>query len=516
MENAEATNTSMTQKYAPPSSNRPPYVHDPDPFDALETFSSNAEQHTECLTLLHEFRSLNSFQQNAFLSSLVKSLSFKQIHLLLLKLSNLMTVNFIGNSPKEIALLIFSYLDAQTLFEAQLVCKQWHALINDCDFVWKSLFRKIKTEMCCCEKQIPAFGNGDTQPFKAALHRHLSIQRNWRTGNYKQINVVCQDVGVITVIQFDATLIMMGTDDGHVLAANPKNGLVFHSFAGHSGGVWALQYVDNLLVTGSTDRTIRVWNIKTKALIHTLIGHRSTVRCLAVTEDGAFIISGSRDKTVRIWDAATGDCLRVFEEHHTDSVRCLSLQGAVAVTGSYDGSLRVWDVRQRVCLHHLVGHTDKIYAVALKDKTIVSGGHLGQVFVWDAVTGACIRSLRGHLNLISNVVISPTYIATGSTDCSVRHWDRETGALLRKFSLHTGSVSALTADESRMLTGSDSSLKLWSLDKSEPKELLPDVNVIWRVDMNESSCIATGDSVVEINGNRVNSSTLHIFHFYDE
>lgn len=480
--------------------------------DAFEN-SNIAEKHQEVLSLLGSFQQLLPAQQNMFLSRITQTLSLDQIHLLFRRLNGLMTVDFVSSLPEDVSCIILSLLDNRSLFNAMRVSRKWNSIVFRNDSIWKSAFLSSKTAQCECKDLLLQSALSSELPYRTLLKRHFQIQNNWINGRYKLINVVCSDVGVITTIQFDREKIILGTDDGHVLLASPKTGLIMHSFAGHTGGVWALQYVGNLLVTGSTDRTLRIWDIRGKRLLHSLIGHRSTVRCLGITADGRFIISGSRDRSVKIWSAADGVLLHSFNEHHADSVRCLAIDGSVAVTGSYDCTLRVWDVANGACMHHLTGHSDKIYSVALKDSLIVSGGHTGSVKVWDLPSGNCLFNLVGHCGLISCVLITPGYIATGSTDCSVRHWDKRNGTLQTKFSLHSASVSALAADEYRMLTGSDSSLRFWNIKNGTSKELLPEVNVIWRIEMNETMCVATGDSLIEINGNRMNTSTLHIFDF---
>lgn len=114
------------------------------------------------------------------------------------------------------------------------------------------------------------------------------------------------------------------------------------------------------------------------------------MRCLGLSADGKTCISGSRDRTVKLWDVQSGSLLKSFDQHHSESVRCLAVHGALAVTGSYDGTLRVWALEQRCCVHHLVGHTDKIYSVAFDGTLVASGGHTGTVRVWNVHSGLCV------------------------------------------------------------------------------------------------------------------------------
>lgn len=470
---------------------------------------------TRIQSLLGAYERLPPKQQSVFLSSLLKSLALPQIHLLLHGIRQRMNVNFVSVLPFELAVRVFSFLDAESVRSVLGVCSQWNEACSRGNFVWRSLFERYRTERCQCERwAAQRLGKKRSAlPYREVLQRHLQVRSNWVAGRYRSVDLLCRDVGVITVVQFDASLLMLGTDDGHVLAVDPQNADILHSFSGHSGGVWALQFVGDLLATGSTDRTIRLWSVEGRCPLRTLFGHRSTVRCLALTASGKLLISGSRDKTVRIWDVDSGNTLHIFAEHHTDSVRCMAIQGAVVVTGSYDCTLRVWDVSQGACRHLLRGHTDRIYSVAFRDRQIVSGGSLGSLLVWDSESGAMLMSLSGHTTLVSSVVITPRFIASGSTDCTVRLWDRSSGGLLDRLSLSSGSVSALAADENNLVTGSDSSLKVWNVQNGTSREILPSVNVIWRVELSETMCVATGDTTVQIGDTAVVTSSVHIFHF---
>ena len=158
-------------------------------------------------------------------------------------------------------------------------------------------------------------------------------------------------------------------------------------------------------------------------------GHVGSVRALAFSPDGRFIVTGGDDRTVRLWDAATGKELR-----------------------------------------HFVGHGDEIYAVAAaRDaRRIVSAGRDRVVRVWDGVSGKLLHRLVGHTDAVRAVAITPDgkWALSGGDDRAVAYWDVATGKQLRSWSIHEGPVTAvaLSADGRAALSGSrDGTVRGWNL-----------------------------------------------------
>jgi WD40 repeat protein len=118
----------------------------------------------------------------------------------------------------------------------------------------------------------------------------------------------------------------------------------------HTNGVFCLAQLGNgILASGSEDRTIRLWDLKAevgKECVRVLTGHKGSVFALCLLSDGATLISGGSDHSVRMWDTFTGNCLRVFEDLHSNDVSSLSLlsDGSTIASGSWDGTVRLLTV----------------------------------------------------------------------------------------------------------------------------------------------------------------------------
>jgi len=99
------------------------------------------------------------------------------------------------------------------------------------------------------------------------------------------------------------------------------------------------------LISTSFDRTVKFWNSSTGRLIGQFCtGHTGSVDSLAIASDGSFIATASDDKTVRLWSTKTyqqiGQPLK-----HSSTVRCvaISTNGALLASGTWRG-LYLWSI----------------------------------------------------------------------------------------------------------------------------------------------------------------------------
>jgi hypothetical protein len=97
-------------------------------------------------------------------------------------------------------------------------------------------------------------------------------------------------------------------------------------------------------------------------------------------------LSASSDHPVRLWDAATGRCLRVFEEHTDDVFTAVVHPGSTSIaSGGRDRAVRLWDAGSGQEVAHLPGHTSYIGSLAFSPdgQTLVSGSGDSTVRLWD-------------------------------------------------------------------------------------------------------------------------------------
>jgi len=95
---------------------------------------------------------------------------------------------------------------------------------------------------------------------------------------------------------------------------------------------FAIAYsLDSQMICTGSRSTVRLWDAATGASIAALHGHIDTVRSVALTSDGRFVVSGSEDGTIRVWDVSAA---RLMTSSSYDD-----LVLALAATGLKDGWL---------------------------------------------------------------------------------------------------------------------------------------------------------------------------------
>jgi predicted Zn finger-like uncharacterized protein len=238
-------------------------------------------------------------------------------------------------------------------------------------------------------------------------------------------------------------------------------------------------------------------------------GHTSKVSQVALSRDGRTALSsGSSDEGLKVWDAATGECLRTFDEKAGDVASlCLSSDGKQALTGnSYGEKLRVWDTATGQCLRRVEGK-DYVHKVCLSDDGSVAltatsselqlwagmlerslrvftksgdmraaalsgdgryvlAGEYDKLRLADAATGESLRLFEGHHFWVNSACFSADgrSALSGSSDKLVKLWDLASGRCLQTFEGHSGGVLSvfLSADGRFALSGSeDTTVKLW-------------------------------------------------------
>src|SRR5262249_36008030 len=150
------------------------------------------------------------------------------------------------------------------------------------------------------------------------------------------------------------------------------------------------------------------------------------VAAVALLADGRRALLAGEDPLLRLWDTTRAEELRVFEPHHTQTVRALAVPAddRSVVSATDDGTVRVLVVESGGLRHTCRGHRSCVTSVALSrdGRRAVSGSFDHTVRLWDVTTGKLLQTFPGHADYVRGVALSPdgTLAASASKDGTVR------------------------------------------------------------------------------------------------
>jgi F-box and WD-40 domain protein CDC4 len=114
--------------------------------------------------------------------------------------------------------------------------------------------------------------------------------------------------------------------------------------------------------------------------------------------------------------------------------------------------------------------------------------------IWDTVTGESKHVLSQHTSLVGVLSLSDPYLISAGPDTRIMVWDPETAERRNLLQGHKGAITCLAHDSSKILSGSRGSLKWWDATTGEEvRELLSDIEGVWKVCLSERWCAAAVD-----------------------
>ena len=160
------------------------------------------------------------------------------------------------------------------------------------------------------------------------------------------------------------------------------------------------------LVSGSTDGFAEVWNFQTGKIRKDLkyqsqdnfILMEAAITALAFSRDSEMLATGSKGGKVRVWKIATGQCLRKFENAHSDAVSCVafSRDSTQLLTASTDELVRIHGLRSGKTLKEFRGHRSFVNSAVFSPDhhNIITGSSDGSVKVWSVKTTECLSTFK--------------------------------------------------------------------------------------------------------------------------
>lgn len=251
----------------------------------------------------------------------------------------------------------------------------------------------------------------------------------------------------------DGRTLVLGGDQGALVALDAETGAQKMAFVGHSEAVWAVALSADgaTLVSADTDGQLRAWstsdgapraegrplNRPVRDLViradgsevisacddgqirrhrlpdlnetGTLSGHNSGVYALALSADGARLWSGGYDRTLRAWDLSSGSLVGQWSYHGAGiNDLALSPDGRRLASASDDRVARVVDVGNLDAAPiELKGHYKRVGAVAwLDDQRVLTGGDDESLRLWDVAGAAEVAHSAESVGKVGDIVTS--------------------------------------------------------------------------------------------------------------
>jgi eukaryotic-like serine/threonine-protein kinase len=241
----------------------------------------------------------------------------------------------------------------------------------------------------------------------------------------------------------DGTRFATVGDDG-VLRLYPSEGGKPQAWPVAKLPVWHVAFVadSSLLATGDQDGIIRLTDHRDGQCVATWATEPGVIHSMAVAPDGQWLAGGDRDGNVIVWDRATQRILHQFWQGVYSSIKCLAISqdGTCVATGSTDNLVRVYRL-SRPWAHEqiLTGqHFDRLQRVAFSaDGRRVAGcDKNGSVRVWrltneaddhPAATASLENTWQAHRSRAYAIAFDPRQnrLATGGHEAHVAVWSLE-------------------------------------------------------------------------------------------
>ena len=145
-------------------------------------------------------------------------------------------------------------------------------------------------------------------------------------------------------------------------------------------------------------------------------GHNASVKTIAISNDGKYIVTGSRDKSVKLWDKVSGRELRSFLGHaHTvNSVR-FSNDSKIIATSSADNTAKVWNVITGKEIFSTPTEPNYMTDIAISPdgKILASAGYNNTAKIWDINSKKLLQEIEVNADQGSGYGTNLTYSSDG-------------------------------------------------------------------------------------------------------
>ena len=201
--------------------------------------------------------------------------------------------------------------------------------------------------------------------------------------------------------------------------------------------VLAIDISDDNKFAVTADRTnFAVWSLENGENIGFWKIQESSIRDIAISNNGRYVLYGRGDGKVIHIDLTTGR--RIEFLGHTEKINAVDLSpnGYYALTGANDYTAYLWDTRSAQVVHRF-NHPSRVTQVSLdrEGRRAFTADSKKQASIWNLQTGEQISNLqfRARQKVFSAVRFSPdaNQLLTGSPARTIALWDANSGKELQ-------------------------------------------------------------------------------------
>ena len=311
-------------------------------------------------------------------------------------------------------------------------------------------------------------------------------------------------------IQFHPTGEMFATSssDGSVRVWRRDGQLIAEPYAGGAtGSEPGLAYGgDGTLFLGTNEGHVGAWTPEDGMLAETTLGHGAQVTDIVVVQSGQQVVSLATDQTFRIWTAAATPLSQPLAGlEAAASAVSMGEDGTVAVAGR-GGHVLLFRHGEAIGSELAGGPFGEVTEMAIDASSarVVGATASGTWWLADVDGGSLLGPIDTGQGTIGAIAIGDEVVFTGGGDGSVKLWDMN-GVLVRTIpDVHAGGVTALTRSAATVVSA-DRSGVVRLLDAAtgdlQAPPLVADDNTIWGVDVSDDGSLlatASADEVVTI------------------
>jgi WD40 repeat protein len=204
--------------------------------------------------------------------------------------------------------------------------------------------------------------------------------------------------------------LVAGTQSGRVVVWDLSGS---HNFSPstHRGGVLAFAFSpkeNNKVATGGNDNTAAIINLSIEKQQFRLF-NQDSVRDVAFSPDGAWLVTGSDDHQIRIWDALSGDELLAMSQDGIVTDVVVSPNGQWLATTGDDRTTRVWDAKTGAEIFQIpLDASGALLAFSNDGEYLVSTDQNGGIDIWNMSGLAARLDSISFDGIMDNAQYSPS------------------------------------------------------------------------------------------------------------